>query len=100
MVRNTYFDTLIQNFQEGINKLTYEPHKHALYAIDQYWSKLQQKDNWILITPLTVTQKEGHSDIEKTHTNYNYLMLSMYKKHGNIVKPQINNNKFKSMKFI
>jgi len=102
LVKNTYFDTLIQNFQEGINKLTAEPHKHQLYAIDQYWSKLQQKDNWILIIPLTVTQKEGHSDIEKTHTNYNYLMLSIHKKHGNIVKPQINNNnnKFKSMKFI
>lgn len=101
LVRNTYFDTLIQNFQEGINNLTVEPHKHSLYAIDQYWSKLQQKDNWILITPLTVTQKEGHSDIEKTHTNYNYLMLSMHKKQYIFNKSQINNNRqFKNMKFI
>lgn len=100
LVKSEYFDKLIQNFQEGINKLTAESHKHALYAIDQYWSKLQQKDNWILITPLTVTQKEGHSDIEKTHTNYNHLMLNIYKKQGNAIKPQLNNNKFKSMKFI
>lgn len=100
LVKRDYFHTLLQNFQEGIQKLQNEPHKHALYAIDQYWSKLQQKDIWILITPLTVTQMEGHSDIEKTHTNYNHLMLKMHKKYISNVKPQINNNKFKNMKFI
>lgn len=100
LVKREYFDTLIQNFQEGINKLTYEPQKHQLYAIDQYWTTLQKKDNWILITPLTVTQKEGHSDIEKMYTNYNHLMLSIHKKNENIIKPVLNNNKFKSMKFI
>lgn len=101
LVKREYFDTLIQNFQEGINKLNVEPQKHQLYAIDQYWTRLQKKDNWILITPLTVTQKEGHSDIEKIHTNYNHLMLSIYKKNVNIIKPLLNNNNiFKGMKFI
>jgi hypothetical protein len=50
-----------------------------LYAIDKYWFKLQQKDNWYLITPLTVTQREDYSDIEERNTNYTRLMVDLDK---------------------
>ena len=54
--------------------------KKKLYAIDMYWKHLQSKDNWYLLYPLTVTQYENYSDIEKRNTNYNHLMLDPEKK--------------------
>lgn len=79
IVMNHYFDTLIQNIREGIGKLMREPSKHVLYAIDKYWFQLQQRDRWLLITPLTVTQREGYSDIEKRNTNYEKALTDLDK---------------------
>jgi hypothetical protein len=79
LVQQHYYDTLIQNFREGINKLMREPHNHKLYAIDKYWFKLQSLDKWYLIIPLTVTQREDYSDIEKRPTNYSRAMLDLDK---------------------
>jgi len=80
-VKNAYFDKLIDNIKIGLHHLINEPSKHILYAIDKYWFNLQLQDNWFLITPLTVVQKEGYSNIEKKHTNYFNLMLDLNKKH-------------------
>lgn len=79
LVKNHYFDTLIANYREGISKLIREPHNHVLYAIDKYWFILQKIDKWFLITPLTVTQREDYSDIEKRQTNYTRAMLDLDK---------------------
>ena len=70
---------LIQNIQEGIHLFMSNPQKPQLYAIDVFWSQLQMKDRWLLVTPLTVVQKEGHSDIEQRHTNYEKLMQDLDK---------------------
>jgi GR25 family glycosyltransferase involved in LPS biosynthesis len=86
IVKNHYFDTLIANYREGIKKLMSSPEKHVLYAIDKYWFQLQKKDKWYLIIPLSVTQREDYSDIEKRPTNYSKAMLdvdkSTFKKGG------------------
>jgi glycosyl transferase family 25 len=79
LVQNHYYDILINNYTEGIAKLLKEPSKHILYAIDKYWFSLQEKDDWYLIIPLTVTQREDYSDIEKRKTNYSWLMLDLNK---------------------
>ena len=79
LVQQHYYDTLINNFREGINKLMREPHNHILYAIDKYWFQLQEVDKWYLIIPLTVTQREDYSDIEKRPTNYTTAMLDLDK---------------------
>jgi hypothetical protein len=79
LVNGHYFDTLINNFRIGIKKLIENPHLHALYAIDKYWFNLQKKDNWFLIIPLTVTQREDYSDIEKRATNYANVMTDLDK---------------------
>ena len=50
-----------------------------LYAIDKYWLTLQKSDEWYLIVPLKVIQKEGYSDIEKRVVNYNSLMKNINK---------------------
>jgi len=79
LVQNHYFDTLIANFREGIQRLMLEPEKHHLYAIDKYWFHLQALHKWYLITPLTVVQREDYSDIEKRPTNYMRHMLDLDK---------------------
>jgi GR25 family glycosyltransferase involved in LPS biosynthesis len=80
LVKSHYFDTLVKNYKEGIIKLLKEPENHKIYAIDKYWFSLQEKDKWYLITPLTVTQKEDYSDIEKKNTNYTRMMVDLEKK--------------------
>ncbi len=58
---NEYIKTVLNNFKESII---------AGYAVDLYWWELQQKDNWYLIIPLSVVQKENYSNIEKKNVNY------------------------------
>jgi len=79
LVKSHYYDTLIQNYKDGIQKLLKEPENHKLYAIDKYWFQLQEKDNWYLIMPLSVVQREDYSDIEKRTTNYKDIMLDLDK---------------------
>jgi len=80
LVKSHYYDRLITNIKAGINMLIREPEKHVLYAIDKYWFQLQERDSWYLITPLTVTQLDGYSDIEKRITNYTRVMTDLDKK--------------------
>jgi GR25 family glycosyltransferase involved in LPS biosynthesis len=79
LVNGHYFDTLIENYREGIKLLLANPEKPVLYAIDKYWFNLQKRDNWYLIIPLSVTQREDYSDIEKRATNYTPAMLDIDK---------------------
>ena len=81
LVAGHYFDTLLTNYKEGLQKLLREPGRHVDFAIDKYWMKLQEKDNWFLITPLTVVQREDYSDIEGRRTNYMYMMTDLDKPH-------------------
>jgi GR25 family glycosyltransferase involved in LPS biosynthesis len=79
LVNGHYFSTLIDNFRTGIKKLVENPSQHILYAIDKYWFHLQRRDDWYLIIPLSVTQREDYSDIEKRPTNYTQVMLDLDK---------------------
>ena len=88
IVKKHYYDTLIDNIRNGITNLIKEPKQHSLYAIDKYWFKLQQMNNWYLITPLTVTQREDYSDIEKRPTNYTRAMTDLSKEW--LVQPKKN----------
>jgi glycosyl transferase family 25 len=78
IVKKDYYDTLINNYKEGIKKLIKEPTNNN-YKIDKYWFHLQQQDNWFLIIPLSVVQKEDYSDIEKKNTNFQSYMLNYNK---------------------
>jgi GR25 family glycosyltransferase involved in LPS biosynthesis len=79
LVNKYYIPILINNIKTGVNLLMKNPEKHLLYAIDRFWFYLQEKDNWFLITPLTVVQNPGYSDIEKKNTNYQNVMTDMNK---------------------
>ena len=79
LIRNQYYDILIQNIKEGINYLIREPKNKIMYAIDKYWLSLQKKHTWLLLVPLTVTQMENYSDIEKCVTNFTKAMTDLDK---------------------
>ena len=80
LVNGHYYDILIENIKNSIVKLLREPENHISYAIDRYWFSLQQRDNWYLLTPLTVVQRVGYSDIEKKVTNFIKAMTDLDKK--------------------
>ena len=79
LVKSSYYDKLIENYKEGINNLMREPTKENQHAIDKNWFRLQEKDSWYLITPLTVTQRDDYSDIEKKNIDYTSLMTNLDK---------------------
>ena len=91
IVKREYYDKLISNYKEGIEKQIKEPNKPD-YKIDKYWFKLQRDDNWFLITPLSVIQREDYSDIEKKVTNFSNYMLNYnkaYKPTTNLIKAKL-----------
>jgi len=79
IVQSHYYDELIQNYKEGIQKLMREQDNKKLYAIDKYWIQLQERDNWFLIIPLSVVQMEDYSDIESKKTDFRKYMLDYNK---------------------
>jgi glycosyl transferase family 25 len=79
LVKSHYYDILINNYRTGILNLLKEPHNHKFYAIDKFWFNLQAVDKWYLLIPLTVTQRDDYSDIEKRPTNYSPAMLDLDK---------------------
>ena len=82
IVNKNYYDTLIQNYKEGIQKLLKDPSNND-YKIDKYWLSLQKQNKWYLIIPLTIVQREDYSDIEKKVTNFKNYMLNYNKAYKN-----------------
>lgn len=81
IVKNVYYDTLMQNIKLGIEKLMKNPTNHMMYAIDKYWIQLQKRDIWYLLAPVIAIQREDYSDIEQKTTNYEYIMKDLDKPH-------------------
>jgi glycosyl transferase family 25 len=80
LVNGHYIKVLMNNVRMGLTQLIHKPLQHTLFAIDKFWFVLQENSKWFLITPLTVVQKEGYSDIEKKDINYSQIMLDLDKK--------------------
>ena len=79
LVNGHYIKILMQNVKMGITNLIHRPTEHSSYAIDKFWFALQNIDKWYLISPVTVIQLEGYSDIEKKQTNYSRIMMDVNK---------------------
>ena len=75
IVKKHYYDKLIDNIKTGANLLLRNPLNKGQFAIDMYWLRLQKKDTWIIVVPLSVTQIESYSDIEHRNVNYAPAML-------------------------
>jgi len=78
IVKNAYFETLLKNYKESVINLMKNP-ENSNYKIDKYWQILQKKDNWYMLIPPTIVQKEDYSDIEKKVTNFKNYMLNFNK---------------------
>jgi glycosyl transferase family 25 len=75
LINSHYYQTLLDNVKKGLTNLV-ETDVVQQYAIDVYWKRLQAKDNWYCVMPVLMIQKDGYSDIEKTHTDYdNYFKI-------------------------
>ena len=79
VVKRHMYDTMLDNFTTGLNKLLKEPNNKREYAVDMYWKLLQPKHFWYMIIPLTAVQYENYSDIENKNVNYVNLMLDLQK---------------------
>jgi glycosyl transferase, family 25 len=80
IVNKKYYSTLINNFKNSVSNLMKEQNNKQEYALDIYWKRLQQMDNWYLLTPLTIHQLDDYSDIENRVTTYKDMMLDLDKK--------------------
>jgi glycosyl transferase family 25 len=79
LVNGHYIKVLLQNIKMGLTNLLNKPDDKMNFAIDKFWFHLQKIDNWYLIIPLTVIQREDYSDIEKKVTKYEKLMTDIDK---------------------
>ena len=74
LVNSHYYEKLLQNFKEGLDGFLNTGVYH-IYAIDQYWKKLQPHDNWYCVAPSLVIQRESYSDIENKVINNGVYFL-------------------------
>lgn len=79
LVRGAYLPVLLQNVEEGLRRLQAQPSERSRFAIDRHWFELQLRDTWLLVTPLTVAQREDYSDIEQRRVNYVRAMRMLHK---------------------
>jgi GR25 family glycosyltransferase involved in LPS biosynthesis len=98
IIKQCYYDTLIDNIRTGIHKLMKYPDNHVLYAIDKYWIQLQKIHPWYMIVPVEAVQREDYSDIEKRQTNYENIMKDV-DKHA-LVRNLYANNSYITPDFI
>ena len=61
IVKSHYYDTLLDNFNEGLQKKIMNPDNMS-YNNDVYIHKLQIKDDWLCFNPVLATQRDGYSD--------------------------------------
>jgi len=77
IIKKEYYDTLINHWEEGL-KMLIKTGDSNQYACDQYWKILQKKDNFILINPVKVYQRESHSDLVGGVVDYKNLAVKYY----------------------
>lgn len=69
LVSKHYYEKLLNNFVEGLDGFI-KTNDYSRYALDQYWKKLQNTDNWYIVNPALVIQRPCHSYIENKNVNY------------------------------
>ena len=64
IVHSGYYQTLLTNFKEGLSGFL-QTRAYHIFAIDQYWKRIQPEGNWYAVLPSLLVQRAGYSDIEK-----------------------------------
>jgi len=70
LIHSRFYDTLIQNLSETIPPLI-STGKHWIYAIDQYWKRLQPISEWFCMNVRIGKQRPSYSDLAERFTDYN-----------------------------
>jgi GR25 family glycosyltransferase involved in LPS biosynthesis len=70
IVHSRFYDTLLNNLQEGYEHLL-EKYEHSVYAIDQYWKKLQTEYLFYFFKDRIGIQRADYSNIERKFVKYN-----------------------------
>ena len=68
IVNGHYIQELIDLYEYTLLLLE-ETHMHWVYANDQIWKTLQEKDNWYAFKRRLGKQRSGYSDNTQTHVN-------------------------------
>jgi len=71
MLNKKFAKKLLANFEEGavhLERTHYD--EYHVYAIDQYWKKLQPQSNWYSFNPIMGKQRASYSDIHKVDVDY------------------------------
>jgi len=72
LLSKKFAQKLLDNYIEGEKLLnSHDRNYYPIYAIDQYWKKLQPDNNWYIFNPILGKQNDSYSDIEKQYVNYN-----------------------------
>jgi glycosyl transferase family 25 len=69
IVNKSYYVTLLECFRQAVDGLIKTNYKN-MYAIDQAWKSLQNRDNWYVIKPNMCTQIANYSNIENVYKDY------------------------------
>lgn len=83
MVARRYYETLLDHFSECVRCATDQTSTRVLmlhsrpniFAIDQWWKSLQERDSWYAAVPRLSRQRPGYSDIEGMHHDYGRLEM-------------------------
>jgi len=74
IVNSNYYPVLLDNFKEGLMYFI-QTRRYDIFAIDQYWKRIQPRDTWYATVPSLMVQRPGYSDIEKRNIDYNKEFL-------------------------
>jgi glycosyl transferase family 25 len=69
LVCQAYYDTLIANLRESVEGLL-RGGDYRVYALDQFWKRLQPRDRWWVALPMACYQRPDFSDIEGRVVDY------------------------------
>jgi glycosyl transferase family 25 len=80
LVTRGYAVRVLQAFLESMREMERHKDKRETRdfivrrtAIDVSWNPLQRQNRWLVMSPLAGRQREGFSDIEQRHVNYDRL---------------------------
>jgi glycosyl transferase family 25 len=70
IVHSKFYETLINRWQEGVNRFVERPQEEWNYCCDQYWKALQPVSEWYVYKTRIGRQRAGFSDLAKNFVDY------------------------------
>jgi glycosyl transferase family 25 len=70
LVNGHFYRELLDNFREGLERLSSDPTDREAFCIDRYWRHLMPRSAWYITVPSLGYQREGFSTIENRPVDY------------------------------